>query len=47
VTFRGDTPGNDLAGYLRNAGVEEMTLSETSPGIEDRFLELMEDTREE
>ncbi len=44
VTFRNDAPGESLAGYLRSAGVEEVTVMETSPGIEDRFLELMENS---
>jgi len=45
VTFRDDAPGEALEGYLRNAGVIGVTVSETPPGIEDRFLELMESSQ--
>lgn len=42
VTFRDDRPGDSLTVYLRNEGIEDALVEESEPGIEDRFLELME-----
>jgi ABC-2 type transport system ATP-binding protein len=41
VTFTGDTLDPALYDHLRNHGVKNATVTETIPGIEDRFLELM------
>jgi len=42
VTFRGDDPGDDFYSFLSDHGISDASVSETRPGIEDRFLELME-----
>jgi ABC-2 type transport system ATP-binding protein len=42
VTFAGGDPDNSLYDHLDRQGIREVTLQETRPGIEDRFLELME-----
>jgi len=42
VTFHNDTLPEGLHDYLRNNGIDDAELTVASPGIEDRFLELME-----
>lgn len=42
VTFREDALVPTLPGYLQNMGIAGATIREIRPGIEDRFLELME-----
>ncbi len=42
VTFSGNMINDSLIDFLKNEGLKEVTVEETSPGIEDRFLELME-----
>jgi len=42
VTFLNDTPVDSLADRLKKEGVNGAVIVETTPGIEDRFLELME-----
>ena len=42
VTFLNDTPVDSLADRLKKEGVNGTVIVETTPGIEDRFLELME-----
>ncbi len=44
VSLKGDADPDGVADTLRKAGLRGVTISETSPGIEDVFLELM--TRE-
>ena len=41
VTFAGEGPGSSLAGYLKEEGLDDFSIEETEPGIEDRFLQLM------
>jgi ABC-2 type transport system ATP-binding protein len=41
VTFAGDLVDASLFDHLRSSGVSDATLTEAEPGIEDRFLELM------
>jgi len=41
VTFRDDLIPDGLQAYLMNLGISDAELAEASPGIEDRFLELM------
>ena len=41
VTFINNIPGNDLPDHLRARGVTDCDINEAPPGIEDRFLELM------
>lgn len=41
VTFRGDAVNNSIFDHLKNNGVPDASVAETQPGIEDRFLELM------
>jgi ABC-2 type transport system ATP-binding protein len=45
VTFTGDRISPQLADYLKQNGVNDTEITETEPGIEDRFLELMEDVK--
>jgi ABC-2 type transport system ATP-binding protein len=42
VTFSNDQINDSLLGFLNEEGLKEVTVEETSAGIEDRFLELME-----
>lgn len=42
VTFKNDIAGDLLLGYLNSLGMSDITIKEAEPGIEDRFLELME-----
>jgi ABC-2 type transport system ATP-binding protein len=42
VTFRDDRYDDSLLAFLEAKGVSGVTLEETVPGIEDRFLELMQ-----
>jgi hypothetical protein len=44
VTFTGDTINNALYDHLKNNGLTNVVINETSAGIEDRFLELMNKT---
>lgn len=44
VTFKDDMIDNRIYEYLRSAGTGNSEIQETDPGIEDRFLELMENT---
>lgn len=44
VTFRNDAYGTAIYEHLAANGVNNAAISETAPGIEDRFLELMEKT---
>jgi ABC-2 type transport system ATP-binding protein len=41
VTFAGDTIDNTLYDYLQDHGITNVVINETEAGIEDRFLELM------
>jgi ABC-2 type transport system ATP-binding protein len=41
VTFSGNTIDNAVYDYLRKKGITNATITETTAGIEDRFLELM------
>lgn len=41
VTFTGDRFDNSLHDHLKSQGVSSAVITETEPGIEDRFLELM------
>ncbi len=42
VTFKTNDPGNSICEYLKGMGITDVKITETKPGIEDRFLELME-----
>ncbi len=42
VTFLEEPSLLSLTSYLQSAGIHDATIHETRPGIEDRFLELME-----
>ena len=42
VTFKSDEFDNSLYEYLNRMGISNVVINETSAGIEDRFLELME-----
>jgi ABC-type multidrug transport system ATPase subunit len=42
VTLRDDLADKSLSDYLMKEGFKDSSVSETKPGIEDRFLELME-----
>ncbi len=42
VTFRDDRYDDSLLDFLESKGVSGVTIEETLPGIEDRFLELMQ-----
>ncbi len=42
VTFKNDIGGDPLFEYLNSLGLSNITIKEAEPGIEDRFLELME-----
>jgi ABC-2 type transport system ATP-binding protein len=42
VTLRDDSADKPLYDYLMKEGFRDLSISETNPGIEDRFLELME-----
>jgi ABC-2 type transport system ATP-binding protein len=44
VTFFDNTAGDSLPGFLESEGVSGVTIEESSAGIEDRFLELMENS---
>lgn len=46
TTFRGDTWDNSLLQYLIRNGLTDITIQETKAGIEDRFLELMENSNQ-
>lgn len=41
ITFRSDAFEDSLYEHLKKAGIENVTISESEAGIEDRFLELM------
>jgi ABC-type multidrug transport system ATPase subunit len=43
VTFRDDLLPDDLDMHLKNNGVSDAVIRETTAGIEDRFLELMQE----
>lgn len=43
LTFRDNEQDHSLTGYLNSMGISDATISETRAGIEDRFLELMQD----
>lgn len=45
VTFRNNTYDDSLIVFLRSEGIEDVSVEDTLPGIEDRFLELMENSR--
>ena len=48
VTFTDDLVNDSLFSFLGKAGLKNVSVEETSAGIEDRFLELMEkDTKEQ
>lgn len=42
VTFKGDRIEENIYAHLQSAGVSGITINESDPGIEDRFLELMQ-----
>ena len=42
VTFTDDLVNDSLFSFLGKAGLKNVSVEETAPGIEDRFLELME-----
>ena len=42
ITLLKDKSVNSLSDYLRGEGITDAVISEAEPGIEDRFLELME-----
>lgn len=42
ATFINDTFGDSLFEHLKRSGINDATVMEREPGIEDRFLELME-----
>ncbi len=42
ITFSNDSPDNSLFDFMRDAGINDLVVEETEAGIEDRFLELME-----
>jgi len=42
ITLTDDTVGKTLYDFLLNKGINDATIQETEAGIEDRFLELME-----
>ena len=42
VTFRGNKYDDNIFTHLAGRGITDVTIDETRPGIEDRFLELME-----
>jgi ABC-2 type transport system ATP-binding protein len=42
VTFTDDTICSSIYDYLKSSGISNASISETEAGIEDRFLELME-----
>jgi ABC-2 type transport system ATP-binding protein len=42
LTVKNDAFDSNIAGFLRNEGLEDVTAEEAVAGIEDRFLELME-----
>ncbi len=42
TTFRSDIVNDSLISYLKNAGLENVSVVEAMAGIEDRFLELMQ-----
>ena len=42
VTFTDDLVNDSLFSFLGKAGLKNVSVEETTPGIEDRFLELME-----
>ncbi|NSW94123.1 MAG: ABC transporter ATP-binding protein [Bacteroidales bacterium] len=44
TTFKGDSYDNSLSEYLIKCGLTDVTIQETKAGIEDRFLELMENS---
>lgn len=46
VTFKNDAFSKSVYEHLAGQGVTNVTISETAPGIEDRFLELMEKTNQ-
>jgi ABC-2 type transport system ATP-binding protein len=41
ITFRNDSFEDSIYEYLKKAGIENATITESEAGIEDRFLELM------
>jgi ABC-type multidrug transport system ATPase subunit len=45
VTFKNDEPDNSIFEYLNGIGINEVVIHETKAGIEDRFLELMENKK--
>ena len=46
ATFAGDSIPGSLHDYLKNEGLTEVSFNESIPGIEDRFLELMQKSNE-
>jgi ABC-type multidrug transport system ATPase subunit len=42
VTFKNDSLDNTLADFLKKEGIENFVVEETPAGIEDRFLQLMD-----
>jgi ABC-2 type transport system ATP-binding protein len=42
VTFSDDIPGNSFYDYLKKGGINDAIVKDAEAGIEDRFLELME-----
>lgn len=42
VTFKDNIADNSVYSYLENLGINNVVINETEAGIEDRFLELME-----
>lgn len=42
VTFKDDRYDNSVFEFLKRAGIDNVIINETMPGVEDRFLELME-----
>ena len=41
ITFNDSSSDSSLLDYLRNEGIEDAVIKESLPGIEDRFLQLM------
>jgi hypothetical protein len=41
VTFSTNSFDNSFLDYLRNEGIKDAVIEESLPGIEDRFLQLM------
>jgi len=41
VTFTDDRYDDSIFEFLKRAGIDDVIIKETMPGVEDRFLELM------